>query len=102
MLEDSPFNTFLVPGIILFIVLGIFPLIVTAGLWREKMWAWLGAILVGAMLLIWIGVEITMVGYHSNPPLQLVYGLLGVAILILTLMHSVKYRFRGNTFISCI
>jgi hypothetical protein len=57
----------------------------------------ISGLFVGAMLLIWIGVEIAMVGYHSSPPLQLVYGLMGVAILILTPMPSVKYRFKGNT-----
>jgi len=45
---------------------------------------------VGVALLIWIGVEIAMIGYQSQPPLQLIYGLVGFFILIFTLLPSVK------------
>lgn len=98
MLRGSPFETFLVPGIILFFVLGIFPLIVFSGLWKKKSWAWSGALLISIALIIWINVEIALVGYHSEPPLQLVYGLVGVALLLFTLMSSVRYRLRSDAF----
>lgn len=97
MLEGSPFETFLVPGIILFLVLGIFPATIFFGLWRRKRWAWMGAMFIGPALLAWIGVEIAIVGYHSEPPLQLVYGLVGLALFMLTLMPSVRYKFRSES-----
>ncbi|WP_142715844.1 hypothetical protein [Fodinibius sediminis] len=90
LLEGTPFQDFLIPGIILFTVLGIFPLIVFVGLWRRKMWAWLGAVMVSIALIIWIGVEIAMIGYASEPPLQLIYGLVGIALLILTQLPAVR------------
>lgn len=96
MLEGSPFETFFVPGIILFLVLGILPLIVLFGLWKRESWSWSGALLVSIALIIWISVEIALVGYHSEPPLQLVYGLVGVALLMLTLMPSVRYGLRSE------
>lgn len=94
MLKGSAFETFLVPGIILFAVLGIFPVIVSYGLWRRKRWAWKGAKFIGPALLVWIAVEIASVGYHSEPPLQLLYGLVGVALLVLSLLSSVRYELR--------
>jgi peptidoglycan/LPS O-acetylase OafA/YrhL len=90
MLDGSPFDTFLIPGIILFLILGIFPMIVFYGLWKRTNWAWTGALMVSAALIIWIGVEIWMVGYHPEPPLQLIYGLLGLFLLVLVMMPSVR------------
>lgn len=96
MLESSPFETFLVPGIILFLVLGIFPLIVFSGLWRRTSWAWSGALLVSIALILWISVEIALVGYHSDPPLQFIYGTLGLFLLVLTLFPPVRYTIKSN------
>ena len=79
-----------VPGLILFTVLGIGPLIVPGGLWRRQPWAWYGTVAVGSALLIWIAVEIWMIGYHPEPPLQLIYGTLGLVLLILTFRDSVR------------
>ena len=39
-LRNSPFPDYLIPGIILFMVLGVYPLIVTVGLWKRKYWGW--------------------------------------------------------------
>ena len=90
MLEGSPFDNFLIPGIILLTILGIFPMVVFYGLRKKLNWAWSGALMVSAALIIWIGVEIWMVGYHPEPPLQLIYGLLGLILLTLTLLPSVR------------
>ncbi|MCK7526185.1 MAG: hypothetical protein MZV64_55570 [Ignavibacteriales bacterium] len=92
-LINSPFPDYLIPGIILFTVLGVYPLIVTAGLWKRKYWGWLGSILLGIALLIWIFVEIIMIGYQSEPPLQLIYGILGIVILFLALLPGTKNFF---------
>ena len=92
-LFNSPFPDYLIPGIILFTVLGVYPLIVTAGLWKRKYWGWLGSIFLGIALLIWIFVEILIIGYQSEPPLQLIYGILGIVILFLTLLPGTKNFF---------
>ena len=89
-LQGSPFDDYLVPGLILLVVLGVFPLIVTYGLWTQRSWAWPAALLVGVGLLVWIGVEILVIGYQPAPPLQLIYGLLGLVILGLALLPSVR------------
>jgi len=94
MLAGSPFNTFLIPGIILLIILGIFPMVIFYGLWKRTNWAWSGALMVSVALIIWIGVEIWMIGYHSEPPLQLIYGLLGLILLSLVTLSSVRNQFK--------
>lgn len=90
LLEPSPFTNYLIPGIILFGVLGIYPLVVSYLLWMKYRWAWLESMSVGIALLIWIAVEIQMVGYHAEPPLQLIYGITGVFIMMLSGLPSVK------------
>lgn len=93
-LEGSPFDNYLIPGIILFFILGIFPLIVFFGLWKNAAWSWYGALLLGTALIIWIGVEILIIGYHMQPPLQLIYGTVGILILFASLMPPVKNYFK--------
>lgn len=89
-LKGTPFNNFFLPGSLLFTVLGIFPLIVLTGLWRHRAWSWLASLLVSIGLIIWIMVEILMIGYHSNPPLQLIYGLTGILLFALVFTPSVR------------
>jgi hypothetical protein len=89
-LQGTPFSDYFVPGIILLSVLGVCPLVVGWGLWRGRSWAWYGSLLVGASLAIWILVEILMIGYQPDPPLQAFYGLLSLVILVLSSARSVR------------
>jgi len=82
-LEGSPFPDFLVPGLVLLSLLGVGPLLVTLALRRGHPWAWPASLGVGAMLLVWLAVQILVVGYQPKPPLQLIYGVLGIVILAL-------------------
>lgn len=92
-LEGSPFADYLVPGLILLIVLGFFPLVVLYGLRANRRWAWFGALAVGAGLIIWIGVEITIIGYQAEPPFQVIYAAVGLFILLLALLPSTRRYF---------
>lgn len=89
-LNGSPFADYLIPGIILLVVLGIGPLIVAVGIFRRLRWAWTASLLAGLALLIWIIVQVVIVGYMAQPPLQLVYGLIGCGIVATTLLPSVR------------
>jgi hypothetical protein len=91
-LQGTPFSDYFVPGIILFSVLGVCPLVVAWGLWRGRSWAWYGSLLVGSSLAIWILVEIMMIGYQPAPPLQAFYGVLSLLILSLSSARSVRQR----------
>ena len=96
LLQGSPFDDYLVPGLILLIGLGLFPLFVVYGLWRRRAWSWYAALGVGLALIIWIVVETLIIGYISQPPLQLIYATLGAVILVLTLLPSVRQYYANQ------
>lgn len=79
-LNGSPFETYLVPGMILFSVLGLGPLVAALLVWLQHPLALIVTLGVGVALLIWLAVEIVIVGYTNDPPLQPLYLLLGAAI----------------------
>jgi hypothetical protein len=84
-LAGSPFDTYLGPGLILFTVLGIGPLVAARLAWRRHPLAPFAALAVGAALLIWVAVQIAIIGYSNEPPLQAIYLVLGVAITVVAL-----------------
>jgi hypothetical protein len=79
-LNGSPFETYIAPGLILFCVLGLGPLAAALLAWRRHPLAPMATLAVGVALLIWMAVEIAIVGYSNSPPLQAFYALLGAAI----------------------
>jgi hypothetical protein len=79
-LRDSPFETYFGPGLILFCVLGLGPLAAALLAWRRHPLAPMATLVVGVALLTWMAVEIAIVGYSNDPPLQPFYVLLGAAI----------------------
>lgn len=89
-LSESPFTDYFIPGFILLTILGIYPLIVVYHFWKRNRQAWFGSVIVGIALVIWILVEILMIGYQSGPPLQVLFGLVGVLIVAFTFLPSVK------------
>jgi hypothetical protein len=84
-LRGSPFDTYFVPGLILFAILGLGPLAAAGLVWLRHPLAPLATCVVGVALLIWLAVEIAIIGYSDNPPLQPFYLLLGVAITVVGL-----------------
>ncbi|NGP89726.1 hypothetical protein [Fodinibius halophilus] len=90
LLESSPFSDYSIPGAILLTVLGIYPTIVLYGLIKRYPWGSYGALLLSGALIIWIGVEILMIGYHPNPPLQLIYGSVGIAMLLFSIESIIQ------------
>ena len=81
-LAGSPFDTYLAPGLILFSVLGLGPLIAARMAWLRHPFAPVAAFIVGVALLIWVAVEIAIIGYSNEPPLQAIYLALGAAITL--------------------
>ena len=104
-LDGSPFKDFLIPGIILFVVLGIGPLVTAWVLirrprstalesvnpFRHEYWGWTLSGVVGVGLVIWIAVETLIVPYNFLQPL---YAGVGAVIIVLTLVPSVRAYYR--------
>ena len=88
VLAGSPFTDFLLPGLILFTVLGLFPLGVLYGLYTKSDWAWPAVIMVGTALIIWIVVQGLIVGFGHW--LQWLYLSLGFVLILLALLPSVR------------
>jgi len=106
-LAHTPFTNFLIPGLILLIVLGILPLIITYAFFarpnsnffgklnvdHNMAWPWSWAIYYGFIVIMWIVIEIALIGYHSL--MQTLVSILGVAILIVALLPRVRSYFRN-------
>jgi hypothetical protein len=100
-IEKTPFSSFLIPGIILFTFLGIFPLVAMAGLFTrkkirlpgflnifpEKYWGWTFSLYTGIICIIWIIVQQILTEYFILQPIISATGLL---IVIFSLMPRVQ------------
>ncbi len=107
MLEGTPFSNFLIPGLILSIVLGLGAFFVLACLfllpdwgWAQRFnpaqsrhWAWTASGVFGIALMIWITVQVLMIGLGAF--IQVLYFVVGLAILLLTLAPSVRAYLRA-------
>jgi hypothetical protein len=70
---------------VLFGVLGIGPLVAVALALRRHALAPAAAFGVGVALMVWLAVEIALIGYTNEPPLQPFYIVLGTAIVVVGL-----------------
>jgi hypothetical protein len=86
-IEDSPFHDYRVPGLILLLVLGVFPLVMAIGLLQRRPWAWFGAFAVGCGLIIFELVEYEVIGYNAQQP---IWGSIGALIALVSLAPSVQ------------
>jgi len=106
ILERSPFNDFLVPGIILFVVLGLIPCLLVFALikkpeskfaehfnfFKDMYWAWSFSIYVAFALIIWIQVEtiyIQGVGW-----LQTFYLFFAIPLIFTALLPQVRNYYK--------
>ncbi len=81
VLAPTPVRDFLVPGLFLFVGLGLFPLVSAYGLYRGHRWAWSGTLVVGVALACWAVVEGLVLGFGERLQyLNLVYGI-GLVVL---------------------
>jgi len=90
-LSGTPFRDFLIPGLVLSSVLGVVPLVVTAGAYRRKQWAWVGSILVALALVCWVVVEGAVIGFGER--LQYPNLLQAVGMLLIAGAPSVRAQF---------
>lgn len=111
ILKGSLFSSFLVPAVILFAVLGVFPLftfytaialpewkfLVRLNIYKQMHIAWMCSLFTGFGLIIWTGAEMMIIG--SGSLLQAVYAITGLLILVFTLMPPVIKYYSRNEFL---
>lgn len=106
LLYYSPFTNFLIPGIILFSVLGIFPIVVTFALikkptnkfaelfnvFKDMYWAWSYCIYIAFALIIWIQIEMTLL--HAVHWSHTLYMFLSIAVLFVSLLPTIRKLYK--------
>ena len=106
MLQKSPFKNFLLPGIILFTVIGLFPLMIIAALIKKPVsglaerfnfysdmhWAWTYTIYVAFALIFWIQLE--MIFLSAVSWLHTFYMFLAASIIFVALLPPVRNLYK--------
>ncbi|MEI6767060.1 MAG: hypothetical protein WCM76_15620 [Bacteroidota bacterium] len=81
LLDSSPFDSFLIPGLILLIVIGAGSLMTAILTIRKSKQFYKWVVTMGSGLIIWILTELIMIREFSM--LQVIYGGLGIILLFL-------------------
>lgn len=96
-LSRSPFVDFRVPGLLLFVFIGLSPILAAYGLWKNPSWAWVevlnpfrqfhwswaASIGAGVTLVVWITVQVQWITFGVLHGICLVWGGLIVVIALL-------------------
>jgi len=105
MLKYSPFSNYLIPGAILFTLLGLYPVVVACSLWRRpawrwpealnpakrRHWSWAASLAGGVILVMWITVQVSLL--RSIAFLHILYFVWGWVLILLTLTAGVRQHY---------
>ena len=101
-LQQAPFRDYFIPGLLLFLFVGVFPVAVAYGLWRtpgwqwpdlinpfkQQHWSWAGSLAAGVILIVWITVQVFLI--KSIDFLHYLYWGWGAVLIVLTLIPGVR------------
>ena len=106
VLEGTPVGDFTLVGLFFVVAYGVLPILAIYGLWNLPRWHWTDAVnkwtgrnwawtvtaATGVILIVWIVVEVILIGSPSGFPrfLQVMMSLDGVVILGLALLPRVR------------
>jgi hypothetical protein len=106
LLATTPIRDFTLVGLFFVACYGILPSLATYGLWKVPRWRWTDAVnkwtgqnwawtataATGVILIVWIAVEVMLIGSPDGFPrfLQVLMTLMGVVILALAMLPRVK------------
>ncbi|MEJ2288557.1 MAG: hypothetical protein P8Y02_07910 [Deinococcales bacterium] len=108
LLAGSPFGSYLVPGLLLTFVLGVYPLLAVLLLWwrpewkamarleraTRRHWTWSVGVTAGIAMLVWIVVQVLMLG--ANHPLQAIVAGLGLLVVLVAFLPDVRRAYRPS------
>ncbi len=114
VVEKIPFQNFFLVGLFLFVIFGLYPLLLAHGAWgKEELffkeisraggihWSWQGGMVLIASLVVWLFVENLLIGLDY--PATYMTIALGLAIFIALIMPSTRryfaegYAGKGNS-----
>jgi hypothetical protein len=106
LLETTPIGDFTLVGLFFVACYGILPILAIYGLWKlprwcwtdtvnkwtGQNWAWTATAVTGVILILWIAVEVVLIGSPNGFPrfLQAMMTLFGIVILALAMLPRVK------------
>ena len=107
MLRGTPFKNYFIPGVLLFVFNGLLPIMAAAGLLKRRPekalpgfgilsnyhWAWSLSLISGIGLIVWILVQIAMIGFWRENLIQAICLTEGLMIVVLTLLPSVQTNY---------
>ena len=108
MLKNSPFHSFLIPGIILFTVLGLVPLLLIRALikrpeskfanrfnfFKDMHWSWSFTVYVGFALIIWLQIQMALLSAVAW--LHTFYMFFAVIIIFVALLPQVRNSYKNQ------
>jgi hypothetical protein len=87
LLINSPFKNFLIPGIVLFTIIGLTNLLVSFLTFKQHLLSGGAAIILGFIMIIWIVLQVYWIGWLTS--LQPIFLIIGFAEIILGyVLHS--------------
>lgn len=101
-LAGTPFGSYLIPGLLLTFVLGVYPLLAVLLVWlrpewpamawleraTDRHWTWTTVVIAGLAMMVWIAVQVGMLG--ASHPLQAFIAALGLMVLLLAFVPEVR------------
>jgi hypothetical protein len=101
VMDGSPFTNFFIPGLILYVFIGVYPLGIAFGIakqptwnwpnainpFKQYHWSWAGSLAAGVIVLIWLSVELLWVPFST---LHEIYYIWAGVILLLTLLPQTR------------
>ena len=97
-IQDSPFGSYLIPGVFLLIVLGFGSFVTAFGIARCRLWAWPFGLALGIITVLWIVIQYGVIQQYFF--LQPVIAGVGTAIIALLLIPSMRRYYRANAALS--
>lgn len=107
LLPLLPVTNFILPGLFLLVVLGLFPILLTYALiarpnwpwvdalfkWSRPYWAWTTTLIFVAIIAIWLAYEGSLIGWFS---ITYATAVAGFFILLFALMPSVRKFYKNE------
>ena len=101
VMQGAPFDSFLIPGCILFVFLGIYPAVIIYGLlkrpewkwagmvnpFKRFHWSWAGSLAAAAIVFTWLTVELIWVEFFI---LHAIYYTVGTLIAVFAVIPGVR------------